>query len=497
MLILLLLSIVATPLSLEEKREGALQSDDECDREHSDACTPSFLQHRIHSLSKEVPAWSRLQLGDVPEEVPKASSLVESDSSLNVTDGCWDGSRSRYSLNWEAKGASFFDEWTFVTEDMTNGAVRYVSQDEAHATGIAQAFQDHAVLRVGAIGPDGRRPSAKLHSKFAWDPHKSFLVAMKYRHVPFGPGIWPAFWMVSSYFEWPKGGELDIVEFASEHPSMITFHTKGSCRMNSERLRQCTPSILYWIDPQVSTTCDTDYSQKRMGCHPPQKRRNGQWYNMYPGTVVTEWNDGNIKVWHFSSGDEPDDLLIGRPRPETWGVSNLLVWFPFDAASCQGDAFGPQELIFNTELCGDLASGIWDISPLSYTTGFQSLFGNCKKEDCCANFMKDQSSNSAMSNSHWDIEFVKVFTPEGKRTQAMYSGTYWRGGKRLMNVGPEEEQLGAGPDMRTQVVPELNLSSSSLDSMRMEEQKARWGLNSLKVDQMRAEAEKNARTTRS
>lgn len=42
----------------------------------------------------------------------------------------------------------------------------------------------------------------------AWRPDIGFIVAMKYKHVPYGPGIWPAFWLVNSDVGWPKGAEI-------------------------------------------------------------------------------------------------------------------------------------------------------------------------------------------------------------------------------------------------------------------------------------------------
>eukprot|EP00913_Durusdinium_trenchii_P013956 g13104.t1 len=182
--------------------------------------------------------------------------------------GCYDGSASQYFLNWEASGKDFFKDWTFVTEDPTNGEVNYLSRAEAEAQSLAVADQertDHALLRVGELH-NGKRNAVRIQTNKAWDPTKSFLVAMKYRHVPYGAGVWPAFWTMSSDNVWPKGGELDIAEFANDQPNLITLHVRGECAMDAERLKMCTPADYTWYDT-VFTTCDTDYVM------PPPSRR--------------------------------------------------------------------------------------------------------------------------------------------------------------------------------------------------------------------------------
>jgi beta-glucanase (GH16 family) len=50
--------------------------------------------------------------------------------------------------------------------------------------------------------------------------------------VPFGPGIWPAFWMMGSNVDtvsWPNCGEIDIMEMKGHEPSTIygTLHGPG------------------------------------------------------------------------------------------------------------------------------------------------------------------------------------------------------------------------------------------------------------------------------
>lgn len=56
--------------------------------------------------------------------------------------------------------------------------------------------------------------------------------------TPYGPGIWPAFWMLGSNINtvsWPQCGEIDIMELKGQYPSIIygTIHGPGYAGGNS------------------------------------------------------------------------------------------------------------------------------------------------------------------------------------------------------------------------------------------------------------------------
>jgi beta-glucanase (GH16 family) len=47
--------------------------------------------------------------------------------------------------------------------------------------------------------------------------------------IPYGQGLWPAFWMLSSTGGWPLGGEIDIMENIGKEPNIVhgTMHGPG------------------------------------------------------------------------------------------------------------------------------------------------------------------------------------------------------------------------------------------------------------------------------
>eukprot|EP00439_Symbiodinium_sp_Y106_P013190 s280_g1.t3 len=623
-LLLLLQSFaLGNPAENLKPRGDELGIDDECREE---GCALEALQRRGARR--------------VADEEARGQTELDLQASL----GCYEGSAPQYYLNWEANASNFFKDWTFVTHDPSWGAVNYLKREDAKSGGLLETYQDHVVIRTGALR-NGKRDSVRIQTNKAWNPHDGFLVAMKYRHVPYGAGVWPAFWTMCSDYVWPKGGELDILEFANDQPNLMTFHTLGDCavqgrsrsrdrlnesartrwiskilasfgRYTSNRprgLRVCDrgsfsltdlmetwghregvsrrdilhalrvhmfhedqvqlrfelqqtrgdtiirvmpkrahhsepgkgersgrsarsdqvsrrspprkteseermstpgapgsstetfhaqrpvpkkaplpPPSSFNEDPEkpevakpmpvkaepgpdygeepsppdpppgehweawerktgpdsawlsnlgydsIWMSCDTDYSHQKNGCKPPQKRYNGDIFNSHPGTMVAEWNDQNIKIWHFPAGTEPADLFTGAPRPATWDPTHLQTWFPFDTWL----ALAVKELVINTDLCGQFAGNTWELSPLSFLTGYRTFYGNCKSgQDCCEKWIQDPRSAQYLRDyAFWDIDWIKVFTPGGDKTYAQASGTSLRHGREI----PEYARMPCG-----------------------------------------------------
>eukprot|EP00435_Cladocopium_sp_Y103_P015490 s1698_g3.t2 len=206
--------------------------------------------------------------------------------------GCG-GLHAEYELAWKAEGETFFDDWQFIEKSMTRGAEWYLNRSEAIYQSVAHASPAGAIIRVGEQVHPFKRRSLMLHSPQAWRPDVGFVVAMKYKHVPYGPGVWPAFWFLNSDRPWPSGGELDVLEFANDETAKVTFHTDQNCSLNVPKMLECSAQMT-GVDTDMITSCLTNYSGNALGCMPPQVRRDGEWH---PGTesvtdaVHDAWSD--------------------------------------------------------------------------------------------------------------------------------------------------------------------------------------------------------------
>lgn len=136
-------------------------------------------------------------VGNGPSMVFEASAVGLPQFRAKEASEC-DSLHDQYKLAWSAEGETFFDDWQFINKSETRGAEWYLNKTEAFYQGVVHASKAGAILRVGEQVQPFKRRSVMLHSAQAWRPDVGFIVTMKYKHVPFGPGIWPAFWMVNS-----------------------------------------------------------------------------------------------------------------------------------------------------------------------------------------------------------------------------------------------------------------------------------------------------------
>jgi beta-glucanase (GH16 family) len=148
--------------------------------------------------------------------------------------------RAGWELVWSDEfngpSGSPVDSSKWVTESGGNG---WGNQElEYYTTRTENAFQKDGNLLIKVLeekytGSDGvtrNYTSARLKSegKFA-QKYGRFEARIK---IPYGQGIWPAFWMLGDDIEkkgWPKCGEIDVMENIGKEPALVhgTIHGPG------------------------------------------------------------------------------------------------------------------------------------------------------------------------------------------------------------------------------------------------------------------------------
>ncbi|CAE8739491.1 unnamed protein product [Polarella glacialis] len=407
----------------------ALETDDQC-AAGDDDCALNALQMRGNAMA---------QAGKEGE----AANQTEADANMEAywsENFCFAAPKS-YGLAFKAQGSSFFDDFTFMTVDETHGAHRYLTKEEALKTGVVETSEEHGtILRVGDVehstAPNApfKRQSVMLHSNHAWKPSEGMLVVMKYNHVPYGAGVWPAFWLMNSDILWPQGGEFDILEYANDEVSKVTFHTNRNCMLDQHKLGQCMQGKP--TGGPGPSNCNTDYSKNRLGCRPRQVQRSGEWFAKNPGVMAAAWDADGVTVYHIPNAEIPADLSSDTPKPETWGRF-VLAYVPLDRHSC-ADIAKPQEIVLNIALCGDWAGGAWLRSSAARRTGYTI---GCSADisypplDCCTKFVTSNTHdvNGYMKHqAYFSIDYMKVFTPADiLSAPPLESATFKRGGVPL------------------------------------------------------------------
>ncbi|CAJ1393576.1 unnamed protein product [Effrenium voratum] len=345
--------------------------------------------------------------------------------------GCG-GLHEVYEKVWTAEGETFFDDWQFIEKSMTRGAEWYLNRSEAQRQAVAHASSAGAIIRVGEQVHPFKRRSLMLHSPQAWRPDVGFIVALKYKHVPYGPGVWPAFWLLNSDRPWPNGGELDVLEFANDQTAKVTFHTDQNCSLNVPKMLDCVKEMSDITDEMIPS-CLTNYSGNALGCLPPQVRKDGEWYSKNPGVLVTVWDASGITTFHIPEAEIPADLQNDAPTPNKWPAKWRMAFMPFDPDSCV-DIAHPQEIVINIALCGDWAGNAWWTCKSCRKTGFIPNYcipGHVTEPatDCCTIYMSNPSAEEPLATqAYFDIDYVKVYEPKGANMPKYAAGTYRNGG---------------------------------------------------------------------
>lgn len=204
-------------------------------------------------------------------------------------------------------------------------------------------------------GLDEGRPSIRLESKESYN-HGLFIA--DFLHMPPSQcGLWPAcklpsyttphqppltrfpVWTYGS--DWPKGGELDIIEGANTaHNNIISAHTADGCFQDESQ------DGLFSGEQRNQ---DCFIGEQNIGCgynHPAGDSNSyGDAFNAVGGGVYAmQWDEKHIRVWHFARGQVPEDIAAKQPQPDKWGLPEAV----FGGKSCDvDDYFKDMNIVIN------------------------------------------------------------------------------------------------------------------------------------------------------
>jgi len=384
--------------------------------------TPIFSRRRTTTVTSTTTATITTVTTTVTTATQTSSTVTL--SRRRRSNGCYETSDAKYSLDWLSSGSSFFDDWEYLEWDANHGAAQYLDREQANAEGVTAAHDTHAILRVGARGLPGKRKTAKVRSKKSW---KYFLTAIRFTHVPFGCGLWPSFWTHASGIHWPEGGELDVLEYVNDIASQTSLHTGvgNKCNLDGGQVNKAGCPVMPDLNG-MNYDCTTDYPSK-LGCAPNTLplQSPAEW-NLHPVTFAIEWTEDFIKIFKIPDDQLPEDLVEDDPKPDTWDQW-LISYYPLAATGgpdCPDPAnvMAAQQLILNIGLCGDWAGKIWSMSatcnsmhgPASGCRAVDPLLESDSENDCCTQFVEDRNGTFGAdeyfsTRAYFNMSWVKVF----------------------------------------------------------------------------------------
>lgn len=286
------------------------------------------------------------------------------------------------------QGDNFFDNFWFDTNTSpTGGIVDYSPQ----SSGLAYMKDGTAYITVSTEPTvSGNRPSIRLESNEKWEEGLFILDA---NHFPAACGTWPAYWFVGS--DWPNNGEIDVVEYVNaDTTNAVHLHTGNDCTMSwsDGGFKGTWSTINCWVD------APNQGNNAGCGIHLDDDQTAGSAWNSRGGGVVAmefSRDEEYIKVWMMHRDDGiPTDILNGTPNPDNWGEPSAL--FPLGSSCNPNNAFGEQQMVINTELCGQWAGNVWNNYP------------TCKSQaSTCDDFVRE--NGAAMAEAYWAINSIAIY----------------------------------------------------------------------------------------
>lgn len=243
--------------------------------------------------------------------------------------------------NWELTWSDEFDgvagtspdasKWSY---DIGTGNGGWGNQELQYYTNrpenVSQDGNGNLVITAKKESYNGSAfTSARIKTKGLFDQqYGRFEARLK---TPYGPGIWPAFWMLGANVDtvpWPQCGEIDIMELRGQEPNIIngTLHGPGYSAGNSitkayalKNGRFDTDFHIFaveWYADKIDFFID-DYLYQRLTRDEVEKK--GQWVYNSPFFMIL-----NVAV----GGNYVGFPVDGTPFPQKMTIDYVRVYKP-------------------------------------------------------------------------------------------------------------------------------------------------------------------------
>ncbi|KAI0031213.1 hypothetical protein K488DRAFT_52606 [Vararia minispora EC-137] len=309
--------------------------------------------------------------------------------------------RAQYTLKKTYQGSSFFDDWTFYGnfDDTNNGHVIYLNRQDAFSQKLVSITQaNNAIIRVDNFttlpitSPTlvEKRNSVRINTNDLYGVGSLWVA--DFAHVPYGCGVWGAFWSTPTntsinFAPWPTGGEIDTFEsWNLIQDSHYTLHTIPGCTVTNPSQ---TSSAFASMD------CSAGNPVGAQGCSSNSTDQNTvgpNFSNVGGGIWITELASTGISIWFFERANIPQSLKGNATSLDTSTFGTPA--FNVPSTSCNvGSVFKPQSLIFDITLCGE--------------ADYNQTQTCASRGACLQNTVWGNGSN--FDEAYFEIQSIKVF----------------------------------------------------------------------------------------
>ncbi|KAM0748959.1 hypothetical protein T439DRAFT_327462 [Meredithblackwellia eburnea MCA 4105] len=322
---------------------------------------------------------------------PSSSSATPSSSTASSSSASATPSKG---LVQKWSGANFFDGWYWADyADPTHGLVTFVNQSYGMANKYAYINSNGAAVMTMDRGNSWKAPSSRNRSSVRISSLQTFnvgtMIILDMNHIPYGPGVWPAAWMVGP--NWPYSGEIDIVEGVnSNNQNQATLHSGGGTCVRDTSASE-TGAGQSW------TNCDSSPTGSSLGCSVIDSNTASFGPNFASaggGVWAMRWDATGIFIWFWSRANVPNDVKAEQPNYATWGTP-MGAW---PASGCDPTKFFKDMVfVFDITLCGDWAGNQWV---------WENQSGAPSKYATCAAAI---GTASLFTNAYFEVNYLSVY----------------------------------------------------------------------------------------
>ncbi|GAA6006829.1 hypothetical protein JCM10207_009109 [Rhodosporidiobolus poonsookiae] len=301
--------------------------------------------------------------------------------------------RPTHSYEGDAFLAADVWQWWGNRDNLTNGAVYYVKQEESSDLAYVNDA-GRVVLKVDdtiTLPSGGLRNSIRITTREAYDIGSLFVFDAV--HLPYGCATWPAFWAHAA--SWPSGGEIDMFEGVNlQTTNQVALHTVAGCYANTTT--SATGDLSFGnCDYTVQANRGCTYVDQRNASYGAAFAAGGG--GVFAGQLASE----GISVWFFPRNEVPADLAANSSSPDPTGWGLPMAYYPKESCDIN-QFFAPQQITINIALCGNWA-------------GEPGVFSPSCGSGSCADYILDPST---MRDAYFEINSLRIYSDPDRNTRA-------------------------------------------------------------------------------
>lgn len=302
---------------------------------------------------------------------------------------------SEYELNYSYIGNTFFDDFNFDYYRQKNTFSNFQNKSSAISMGLINTTSTTAYIGTdytNIVGSQGRA-SIEMSSYHTWTEALWILNAS---HIPYGCGVWPAFWLLGTNTE-INHCEIDVIEGINLWTQdQANLHTTGQCDFSTQY------NNINMTGTWRQYNCTLGYSTSNgTGCEviPNNNYTYGNGFNNNDGGIYAVQLDYSlgIKIWFWSMNDKDIPMSIYNKKPNVNDFGIPFVFYPF-GEWCNASNFKNMQIMFDLYYCG------WSGQTYFWDESCQRFTNNVTCQDWVAN------NPSYFKDAYWLINYLDVYT---------------------------------------------------------------------------------------